>query len=73
MPLLIFAALLLAVAAYLVSEVVTHPSRERRNAVRRAATYGRVRAAGAGLERLHFRQRVLASRDGVPGAGSRFG
>ncbi len=59
MPLLFLAALLLAVAAYLVSEVVTHPSRERRTAVRRAATYGRVRAAGAGLERLHFRQRVL--------------
>jgi len=59
MPLLIFAALLLAVAAYLVSEVVTHPSRERRNAVKRAATYGRVRTVGAGLERLHFRQRVL--------------
>ena len=59
MPLLIFAALLLAVAAYLVSEVVTHPSRTRRDAVRRAATYGRVRAASAGLERLHFRQRVL--------------
>ena len=38
MPLLIFAALLLAVAAYLVSEVVTHPSRERRTAVKRAAT-----------------------------------
>jgi tight adherence protein C len=61
MPLvLIFAAVLLAVAAYLVSEVVTSPSRERHNAVRRAATYGRVRVAGAGLERLHFRQRVLA-------------
>jgi tight adherence protein C len=59
MPLLIFAALLLAVAAYLVSEVVTHPSRERRSAVKRAATYGRVRTAGVGLERLHFRQRVL--------------
>jgi tight adherence protein C len=60
MPLvLIFAALLLAVAAYLVSEVVTSPSRERHNAVRRAATYGRVRVAGAGLERLHFRERVL--------------
>src|SRR6185503_13886523 len=60
MPLLILAALLLAVAAYLVSEVVTQPSRQRRTAVRRAATYGRVRTAGAGLERLHFRQRVLA-------------
>jgi tight adherence protein C len=60
MPLpLIFAALLLAVAAYLVGEVVTHPSRERRAAVRRAATYGRVRVAGTGLERLHFRERVL--------------
>ena len=59
MPFLILAALLLAAAAYLVSEVVTHPSRERRTAVRRAATYGRVRATGAGLERLHFRQRVL--------------
>jgi tight adherence protein C len=60
MPLpLIFAALLLAVAAYLVGEVVTHPSRERRNAVKRAATYGSVRAAGTGLERLHFRERVL--------------
>ncbi len=57
---LIFAALLLAVAAYLISEVVTHPSRERRTAVRRAATYGRVRTVGAGLERLHFRQRVLS-------------
>jgi tight adherence protein C len=59
MPFLILAALLLAAAAYLVSEVVTHPSRERRTAVKRAATYGRVRTAGAGLERLHFRQRVL--------------
>ena len=59
MPFLVLAALLLAAAAYLVSEVVTHPSRERRTAVRRAATYGRVRSAGAGLERLHFRQRVL--------------
>ena len=45
----------------------------RRDAVRRAATYGRVRAAGAGLERLHFRQRVLASGDGLPRALSRFG
>jgi tight adherence protein C len=59
MPFLVLAALLLAAAAYLVSEVVTHPSRERRTAVKRAATYGRVRSTGAGLERLHFRQRVL--------------
>jgi tight adherence protein C len=39
---------------------VTSPSRERHNAVRRAATYGRARVSGPGLERLHFRQRVIA-------------
>ena len=61
MPLLlVFAALLLAFAAYLVGEVVTAPSRQRRTAVQRAATYGRVRAASTGLERLHFRERVIA-------------
>jgi tight adherence protein C len=61
MPLLLIsAAILLAVAGYLVSEVVTAPSRERHTAVKRAATYGRIRATGPGLERLHFRERVLA-------------
>jgi tight adherence protein C len=63
--LLVFAALLLAVAGYLVSEVVTSPSRERHRAIRRAATYGRMSVAAPGLDRLHFRQRVLA-----PAAGS---
>ena len=57
---LILATLLLAVAAFLVGEVVTHPSRQRRVAVQRAATYGRVRSVGTGLERLHFRERVLS-------------
>jgi tight adherence protein C len=58
-PLLVFAVLLLAAASYLVGDVVTQPSRERRLGVRRAATYGRLRTAGAGLERLHFRERVI--------------
>ena len=57
--LLVFAVLLLAVAAYLVSEVVTSPSRERHRAIQRAATYGRMSVAAPGLDRLHFRQRVL--------------
>jgi tight adherence protein C len=57
---LVFAALLLAAAAYLVGEVVTYPNRERRRGVQRATTYGRVRVAGTGLERLHFRERVLS-------------
>jgi tight adherence protein C len=57
--LLVFAVLLLAVAGYLVSEVVTQPGRERHSAIRRAATYGRMSVAAPGLDRLHFRQRVL--------------
>ena len=58
--LLFFAVLLLAVAGYLVSEVVTQPGRERNRAIRRAATYGKMSVAAPGLDRLHFRQRVLA-------------
>ena len=57
--LLVFAVLLLAVAGYLVSEVVTSPNRERQKAIRRAATYGRMNVVAPGLDRLHFRQRVL--------------
>jgi tight adherence protein C len=51
--------LFLGLAAYLVGDVVTQPSRERDRAVRRAATYGRHRAAVGGFERLRFRERVL--------------
>jgi tight adherence protein C len=53
------AFLFLAASAYLVGEVVTQPGRERDRAVRRAATYGRHRAAATGLERLRFHERVL--------------
>ena len=57
---LVLAATMLGVAAYLAGEVVTQPSQERRRAVRRAADYGRIRGAVAGLERLRFHERVLA-------------
>ena len=57
--LLALAAFLLATALFLAGEVVTQPARERRRSVRRAATYGRVRIAGGGIERLRFRERVL--------------
>ena len=57
--LLALAALVLAAAAYFVGEVVTQPAREHHRSVRRAATYGRIRQSGPGLERLQFRQRVL--------------
>jgi tight adherence protein C len=57
--LLALAAVLLAAAVYTMSEVVTQPGRERHRAVRRAATYGRTRVAGNGLERLRFHERVI--------------
>jgi tight adherence protein C len=50
---------LLVAAVYLVGEVVTAPSRERDESVRRAASYGRIRLPG-GPERLKFKERVLA-------------
>jgi len=56
---LLFACTLIAVAVYLVGEVVTQPSRERQSLLRRAATYGRRRAKPE-EELLRFRERVLA-------------
>ncbi len=58
--LLILAVLMLALAVYLVGEVVTLPGRERNRAVRRATTYGRSRVASTGLAQLRFRERILA-------------
>ncbi len=59
--LLVLATVLLAVAAYLTSEIVTYPARERHRALRRAATYGRVRLPGSGAgQSLRFRERVIA-------------
>ena len=62
---------LLAAAVYLVGEVVTLPGRERHRAVRRAANYGRSASPHAGLERLRFRERVIAAGHGVARAASR--
>jgi tight adherence protein C len=46
---LLFVALIfLAAAAYVVSEVVTLPARERSDSIRRASSYGRVQAIEAG-------------------------
>lgn len=52
-------AVLVAVAVYLSSEVVTQPGRERHRALSRAANYGRARVSGNGRERLHFHERVI--------------
>ena len=57
--LLALAALVIAAAAYLVAETVTEPARVHLRSIQRAATYGRLRQSGPGLERLHFRARVL--------------
>jgi hypothetical protein len=57
--LLALAVALLAAAVYLVGEVVTYPARERQQSLRRASNYGRLRFAGAGPERLRFRERVV--------------
>ena len=57
--LLFLAVLMLALAVYLVGEVVTLPGRERDRAVRRAANYGRSRVQSTGLAQLRFRERIL--------------
>src|ERR671911_532617 len=55
----VLALLSLAVSVYLVGEVVTLPGGERDRAVKRAATYGRLRIPTTGLERLRFSERVV--------------
>jgi tight adherence protein C len=57
--LLLLAVFVFAAAAFLTGEVLTEPAREHHRAVRRAATYGRIRQSGPGLERLQFRERIL--------------
>jgi tight adherence protein C len=57
---LLFAALLLGLAAYLAAEVVTAPARERQRSLDRASNYGRIRLPGTGIERLRFYERVVA-------------
>jgi tight adherence protein C len=57
---LALATIMLAVAVYLAGEAVTATGQDRQRAIRRAATYGRLRATGPGLERLRFHERVIA-------------
>jgi tight adherence protein C len=56
--LIVFAILFLAGAAYLVGEAITAPAREREGSVKRAANYGKIRAA-LGEREQPFRERVL--------------
>jgi len=56
--LIVFATLFLAGAAYLFGEAVTAPAREREGSVKRAANYGKIRAA-LGEREQPFRDRVI--------------
>jgi len=56
--LIFFAVLFLAAAAYLVGEAATAPAREREGSVKRAANYGKVRAA-LGEREQPFHDRVI--------------
>ena len=58
MLLIVFAILFLAGAAYLIGEAVTAPAREREGSVKRAANYGKIRAA-LGERDQPFRERVV--------------
>ena len=58
MLLIVFAILFLAGAAYLIGEAVTAPAREREGSVKRAANYGKIRAA-LGEREQPFRERVV--------------
>src|SRR5881392_4332394 len=58
MFLIVLAVLFLAAAAYLIGEAATAPSRERHVSVKRAANYGKIRAA-LGEREQPFTERVL--------------
>ena len=58
--LLFLALIFLGVAVYLLSEVATEPGRLRERSIKRAAGYGLTRIRSTDIERLKFRERVLA-------------
>jgi len=61
MPIILILGLaFLALAVYLVGEVATSPSRERRGSLKRAATYGDARMAAPGMREATFGERVIA-------------
>jgi len=63
MLLIVLAVLLLAAAAYLIGEAATATARERQVSVKRAATYGKIRAV-LGERDQPFRDRVLEPAKG---------
>jgi tight adherence protein C len=58
---LLLSVLMFGVAVYLAGQIATQPARQREAVIRRAAGYGRARVApGAAVERISFRERVVA-------------
>jgi tight adherence protein C len=57
---LFIATAALGLAVFLIGEIATAPQRSRKVALKRAAGYGRSRREGTQVERLRFRERVLA-------------
>src|SRR5829696_5582969 len=61
MPIILILGLaFLALAVYLVGEVATAPSRERRGSLKRAAAYGDSRMGTTGMREAGFGERVIA-------------
>ena len=58
--LLFLALICLGGAAFAAAEFMTYPARLKERSIRRAADYGRAKVRPTDLERLQFRQRVLA-------------
>src|SRR4051794_32694083 len=54
------AIVMLGGAAFLVGEVATYPARQKERSLKRAAEYGHAKIRPSDLERLRFRERVLA-------------
>ncbi len=60
MMLLFLALLLFGGAAFLVGEIATYPARQKERSLKRATEYGHTKIRPTDLERLRFRERVLA-------------
>ncbi len=60
MLLLLLALLMFGGAAFLVGEIATYPARQKERSLKRAADYGHLKIRTTDLERLRFRERVLA-------------
>jgi tight adherence protein C len=60
MLLLLLAILTLGGSAFLVGEIATYPARQKERSLKRAADYGHMKIRTTDLERLRFRERVLA-------------